>query len=144
MKSQSLLLVSILLAGLSLITASASEIRFDIEGIKSEQGKLYIQLFEGEDNYSNGNALRAAIVAAKEGKVTVKFDGIAPGEYAIKFFHDENDNAQLETNIFGMPVEGFGFSNDAKPSFGPVNYRDAKFDISVEQVEVVNTATVIY
>ncbi len=35
--------------------------------------------------------------------------------------HDENDNGKLDTNLVGMPVEGYGFSNNPqvmrKPTF---------------------------
>jgi hypothetical protein len=42
--------------------------------------------------------------------------------YAVIVFHDENDNGLLDENAMGVPVEGYGFSNDAQgflsaPSF---------------------------
>ena len=38
------------------------------------------------------------------------------GEYAILLYHDENANGKLDKNVFGMPKERYGFSNN---EFGP-------------------------
>jgi hypothetical protein len=45
-----------------------------------------------------------------------------PGRYAVIAFHDENDNGRLDESPWGVPTEGYGFSNDAQgflaaPSF---------------------------
>jgi uncharacterized protein (DUF2141 family) len=34
---------------------------------------------------------------------------IKPGKYAIAVIHDENCNGKLDTNMFGIPKEGYGF-----------------------------------
>ncbi|MBU2918149.1 DUF2141 domain-containing protein [Psychrosphaera sp. F3M07] len=122
----------------------ASEVSFEINGIKSDAGKILIQLFQGKDNYESGNAESALIVKAKTGSVTVNFNELDEGEYIIRFFHDENSNGKLETNLFGAPVEGYGFSNNAKPDFGPVNYSAAKFVVQSRDDKVTNSASVIY
>jgi uncharacterized protein (DUF2141 family) len=36
------------------------------------------------------------------------------GEYAISLYHDVNGNNKLDTGLYGIPVEGYGFSNHAK------------------------------
>ena len=41
--------------------------------------------------------------------------------------HDENSNGKLDRNFVGMPKEGVGASNDAKGSFGPPKFADARF-----------------
>jgi uncharacterized protein (DUF2141 family) len=67
---------------------------------------------------------------AKQGIVSVTFNNLEAGEYAIRYFHDENDNGKLEQNLFGMPVEGYGFSNNAKANFGPAAFEDMKVTIT--------------
>ena len=56
------------------------------------------------------------------------FSNLPPGTYAAKVMHDENDNGKLDTNFMGMPIEGYGFSNNPqllrKPTFD-----EAKFDL---------------
>ena len=132
------------LLALTTTFTQAADVEFEIAGIKNNDGKLLIQLFQGKDNYEKGNAESALIVKAQTGKVTVNFNELEEGEYVIRFFHDENSNGKLETNLLGAPVEGYGFSNNAKPNFGPVNYDAAKFSVPKSSEKVINTTSVIY
>ncbi|NJM99466.1 MAG: DUF2141 domain-containing protein [Phormidesmis sp. RL_2_1] len=40
------------------------------------------------------------------------FEGLEPGTYAVSVLHDENGDNQLDTGMFGIPAEGFGFSGN--------------------------------
>lgn len=60
---------------------------------------------------------------------SVQFTGLAEGTYAVKAFHDVNDNGKLDTNWMGIPKEPYGFSNDAMGSFGPPSFQQAGFPI---------------
>jgi uncharacterized protein (DUF2141 family) len=52
---------------------------------------------------------------------------VAPGDYAVSVFHDQNSNGKLDRNFMGMPKEGVGASNDAAGHFGPPKSDDARF-----------------
>lgn len=126
---------------------SAKTLEFTIEGIKSNKGKIYVQLFKGEENYQNNNAYLSSIAIAKQGQVTITFNGLVVDDlgnddYGIRYYHDENDNASMETNLFGMPLEGYGYSNNAKANYGPVDYSHIKFHMTNETQ--VNTSTIVY
>jgi uncharacterized protein (DUF2141 family) len=138
------LLFTIITSALLSTLVQANDIEFEISGINSDKGKLYIQLFKGEENYKKGNAELASVINAEKGSTKVLFNNVGQGEYAIRFFHDENDNGQMETNLFGSPVEGYGFSNNAKPDFGPVSYSEMTFVVSENSAKVFNKTTVIY
>jgi uncharacterized protein (DUF2141 family) len=140
------LLVLSLISSISIYTgiAQASDIEFEITGINSNNGKIYVQLFKGEENYKQGNANLSTIVKAAKGTTKVIFSDIKPDQYAVRFFHDENDNGEMETNFIGIPVEGYGFSNNAKPSFGPVSYHEINFIVSKSDTTVKNKTSVIY
>lgn len=125
-----------------ILPISAQTVQFNIEAVKHDAGKLYVQLFQGEDNYKKGKAYNAAIVRAKAGDVVVTFNDVEPGEYAIRFFHDENDNGSLDTNMFSIPVEGYGFSNNAVINFGPPSYREMAFNVA--EAPVSNSSKVNY
>lgn len=122
----------------------AKQIDFEIKGIKHDQGLLFVQLFKGADSYQSGKPISQTAVKAKQGSVTVTFDDLEAGEYAIRYFHDENADAKMATNLFGMPQEGYGFSNNAKPNFGPAKYPEIKFHLAAEQDKVNNQSVVIY
>ncbi len=58
------------------------------------------------------------------------FEGVAAGTYAIGVYQDENDNGQLDTGIFGIPVEPMGVSNNVRPLLGPPSFSDARFQFA--------------
>jgi uncharacterized protein (DUF2141 family) len=121
----------LLTASLCLTSSIAAQtLTVEITGIKNDQGKILLQLFDSNENYQSNKAYSANMIKAKKGVVSVTFNDLVAGEYAIRYFHDENDNGQLEKNLFGMPVEGYGFSNNAKADFGPVSFDDMKVTIT--------------
>ena len=121
----------LLTASLCLANSIAAQtLTVEISGIKNDQGKILLQLFDSNENYQSNKAYSANMIKAKKGIVSVTFNNLVAGEYAIRYFHDENDNGELETNLFGMPVEGYGFSNNAKADFGPAAFDDMKVTIT--------------
>jgi uncharacterized protein (DUF2141 family) len=36
-------------------------------------------------------------------------------------------DGELDSNFLGIPTEDYGFSNNARGTFGPADYDDAKF-----------------
>lgn len=62
------------------------------------------------------------------------------GSYAIVAMHDENGNGKLDSNLVGMPTEGYGTSKSARGTFGP-KYEDARFDYEGGSVAMPITLT---
>ena len=137
-----LLQLSALTLACLIVPVSAQTVQFDIQAIKHNQGKLYVQLFKGEENYNAGKAYNAVIVKAKEGSIKVTFNDVEAGDYAIRYFHDENNNGDIDTNLFGLPTEGYGFSNNAKVNFGPPSYQQMSFQVAEKPVN--NFSTINY
>ena len=77
----------------------------------------------GEDTLAQRRVVRA------NSRVTIVFNDVPPGEYAISLLHDENGNGKADTVLF-LPKEGFGFSRDAKASFGPPRFSSAAFKVA--------------
>ncbi|HNI91331.1 MAG TPA: DUF2141 domain-containing protein, partial [Leptospiraceae bacterium] len=48
---------------------------------------------------------------------------------AIGIMHDENNNLKMDTNLIGIPKEGYGVSNNVKSKLGPPKYEDAKITL---------------
>ena len=129
-----------LLAAILILSASSSyaQLKITVANIKKDEGTILIALYNSKDKFPNTNE------AYKEGRVKVKnkqavfiFEGLAPGEYAIALFHDQNDNVRLDKSDLGLPKEPYGFSNDAKGMFGPPSYKKAKFNYNGKTLEIV-------
>jgi len=145
MGKSSLLALSVLFASMWVNSSTfAADIKLEIAGVNAQQSKIYVQLFKGEDNYLNDNALTATYIQAKAGLNFVSFTDVPAGEYVVRFYQDENNNGTLDTNLFGMPSEGYGFSNNAKPNYGPVAYTDAAFTVTEDPSTQINHTQIIY
>ena len=111
--------------------ASASDLTVTVEGIAKQQGSIMLGLFD-EASYEGDGAVDGANLTVEGTSVTVTFEGLEPGEYAVRLYHDVNDDGEMNTNPFGMPTEPYAFSNDAKGRFGPAKWDDAKFSVEAE------------
>jgi len=111
------------------VFAQNSDIVVIIDKVRSNKGVVRITLFTKEVNYMKSFSI-GKIVNAKTGSVSATFENMPAGEYAITATHDENNNGKLDSNFFGIPKEGIGFSNDASATFGPPSWGKAKFKLS--------------
>lgn len=103
------------------------------EGFESEDGHVLIQLANSQEDYeADDEGFRVAKIKAAGGKATTTFEGLPYGEYALKIFHDENDNEELDIGWTG-PEERYGFSNDARALMGPPDWDDAKITLDAPE-----------
>ena len=77
-----------------------------------------------------------AIIKIQNKKVRHVFPNVPYREYAIKLFHVEDGDDDIDTIFFGIPTESYGFSNNAKALFGPPSFEKAKFIVSSDTVKV--------
>ena len=110
--------------------ASAARIIVTIDGLKSAQGTVFVGLYASPAKFLQGNQADAQKkVRASTGPVTVAFDNLAPGTYAVGAFHDENGNDHLDTNFLGLPVEGYALSNGVRAVMAKPTFQQAAFSV---------------
>lgn len=49
------------------------------------------------------------------------------GAYAVAVYHDANGNKDFDRNTLGVPMEGYGFSNDAPTRYATPSFDAARF-----------------
>ena len=86
-----------------------------IENIHAGRGHLMIGVFNDENDFPNNHFVGKRIATIDE-TMTVVFHDLPVGQYAVSVFQDSNNNGRLDTNIFGIPREKFGFSNGVRRS----------------------------
>jgi uncharacterized protein (DUF2141 family) len=109
-----------------------------INGLENNKGKVMIALCNSEESFSGANnaAFKGANAKINGLKVVHIFDELPHGFYAIKVFHDINDNNELDVNFMGIPKEPYGFSNNARGRFGPPSWEDSRFEIKEDSLTV--------
>lgn len=84
----------------------------EVNNIESSTGNIMIHLCRNQQEFIGQVPVPYAFFfPAKKNTVTAKIT-IPKGMYAVKIFHDENENKVLDLNAANHPVEKFGFSNN--------------------------------
>lgn len=107
--------------------ASAETMNIDVTNIKTANGKVFVALFDA-DGFAANKSLQGAAAGVTGDTVRVSFEGVAPGTYGVKVYHDVNGNGKLDRNLIGIPSEPYGFSNDAPVRMSPPRWADAAFE----------------
>lgn len=131
-----LLTIAFIFIGINLSQAQENEIKtfdltIEIEGIENNKGKIYIAIYDSEETFLK--KAKGVVADIKDKKSTGIIKGLKKGSYAVSLFHDENGNKKMDTKIFGIPKEPYGFSNDATGFMGPPKYQDAKFSLEANK-----------
>ena len=128
------LLTSCILVGF----AQNASIEVTVKNIKFQRGSIRIGLFNSQENFMKTPVL-GKVVKATGTEVTVLFENLPTGDYAISVIHDENENGELDSNKMGIPKEGFAFGNNAMGTFGPPTFDKAKLSLNGKNVvQIVN------
>jgi len=99
-----------------------------IRGFENETGNCRFGIDDSEEVFERDDSVwigKELPIINKE--VVVTIDSLKFGEYAVRVFHDENEDDVVNTNILGIPTEDYGYSNDASGWFGPPSWEKAKF-----------------
>lgn len=112
---------------------SMAVLRIDLSGLKNTNGVVNVALYNSAASFNKpAQAYKQAIATPTATSLTIEFDSLAAGTYAFGLFHDENNDATLNTNILTIPTEGFAFSNNAMGTFGAPTFTQAQFTLAAK------------
>lgn len=108
---------------------ASNSIKVVVLGFHSNTGEADCVLFGSPEGFPSDSKIAMKRTKSKivNNQAVCAFTAVAPGDYAVSVFHDENANGVLDRNFIGMPKEGVGASNDAAGKLGPPKFEDARF-----------------
>jgi uncharacterized protein (DUF2141 family) len=113
----------------------------DIEviGLRNDSGAVGCSIFNDAKGFPRDDSKVLVHVWAPihNRKATCEFATLEPGQYAAVVFHDENGDHKFNMNAFGMPMEGYGFSNDAAALFAPPTFQSAAFTYNANRLYII-------
>ncbi len=112
--------------------ATTGEVLVTVTGFKSEKGQVLVSLFVNDTGWPNDHDLAFASVALpiQDAQAVATFKDVPAGPFAISTYHDENGNRKLDTGIFRIPKERYGFSGNARATFGAPSFEAARLDLA--------------
>jgi len=117
----------------------AGDLLITVRDIQSDSGRVYVAVHAPRKDVKFPEA--AGMISggwwlARAGELSIMFRDLPTGQYAVNAFHDANGNGDLDTNIIGMPIEGYGFGNGATGIVGPPGFDEASVLVGTRPVEV--------
>lgn len=102
-----------------------------VTGLKHQASNLYVAVFDSAIGFPKPEHSRETTTVAVTTD-TVKFSLSLPdlATTAIAIFQDLNGDGKLTKNSFGLPIEPYGFSNNARSAFGPPSFSQTTFEVS--------------
>lgn len=116
--------------------ALAADLTVVLRDVRAQTGLVKAALVDSSEGWDGKARPVQATTATPAGpQATFVFKDVKPGTYAVMVTHDENGNGKLDSNMIGMPTEGYGFSNNPRVMRKPT-WDEARFDIGTQDVAI--------
>ena len=109
------------------VPTTGHTLTINIHKLKSSDGYVMLELLD-----ENENTVMQTMGTVENKASVIILEGLAAGTYAVRFYHDENENKKMDTNKYGIPKESYGFSNNAKGFMGPPKYKKLLFEVHTD------------
>lgn len=108
-----------------------------LTGFRNNNGFARMSVANSKQGYIDEKKAYCGIKSRLTNKrVEVVLKNIPYGEYAISAFHDESGTGQIRKNIYGIPLEAYGFSNNMRGKLSPPDYEKVRFLLNKHAVIV--------
>lgn len=127
-------LLSAMIAG----AACAATLTVRVGNLDPKGGLLHVALYTAaiwDDD--KADPLMDRIVPAVAPETTVTFTNVIPGVYGVKSYQDVNRNDKFDQGVFGIPLERYGFSRDARPRLSQPAFSRVQFTIPANGVSIM-------
>jgi uncharacterized protein (DUF2141 family) len=119
--------------------AIAQNLEVVFSGIRSNLGQIVLSVYTNEQGFDKDIPLKRLTykkTQLKNGEITVTLN-LPPGTYGLAMMDDENNNNEMNYNMFGIPKEGFGFSNYYLTGLFKPKFEVFKFTVLKDQKQKV-------
>ena len=117
--------------------SGSARLTVTIHGLKNDEGEVAVALFSSAESFKQRtNAVASGRLTPEGETANWSIEGLDPGTYAIAVYHDLNGNGELDRPTVGPPTEPYGFSNDARGTFGPPKFDKAAFELGAGEQSI--------
>lgn len=133
-----MLRLTVLLVGLltlggaqQLSAQSGGTLQLEFVGLQNSWGQVVVAVYRNPKGWPSEDAAayRTAVLSIQNKMASCIFSDLPAGAYAVAAYHDANRNRKLDTNFLGMPLEAYGFSQGARGTMGPPDFKAAVLQV---------------
>lgn len=104
-----------------------------IEDLRNRKGTVIFGVFKSADGFPNIEAKSVYWEVKDANTEGLSFTAhLPPGRYAASVLHDENRSGEMNRGIAGIPLEGYGVTNNPKPLMRAATFDEAAFTLPAE------------
>lgn len=104
---------------------------FVVHDIRTDSGTLRGGIYADPGRWTQvGGQVAVCTAPVRGGTARCVIHAPGPGTYAFAFYHDADDDNELDRDLVGIPQEGYGFSNNVRPGLGPPSFESAAFTVN--------------
>jgi uncharacterized protein (DUF2141 family) len=110
------------------------QLELNFSGFRNNQGEALVYIYPDALGFPDAEAPNIIRIhkPIQNQRVHFTLEKIPFHAYAIGVLHDENLNGHMDKSLLGFPREGFGFSRNPEPLFGPPKFEKAQFLVVTE------------
>ena len=102
--------------------------------LKDLEGNIIVSVYNKSDDFpKDGKYYQRNTSQVNNDSETITFKNLPVGDYAVAILHDKNSDGECNKNIFGIPKEGYGFSNNCKPILSAPSFKCTKINLSSDK-----------
>jgi uncharacterized protein (DUF2141 family) len=126
-------IISFILLNISYGQNNKYELTLIVKNIRNDKGRLAAQLLNEEKQQIEGRH-----IYIKDKVASTVYHNLPQGKYAIRIFHDENQNNKMDFNWIKIPKEGYGFSGNPKSHFRSPDIKELLFLLDSDKKLTIN------
>lgn len=130
MKAVAISLAATVAALMTAGVAQAGDVTVTLTGVQARGGQVLVTL-QTRDQFMQAAGFAQRIEAPGAGPLTITFEDVPAGDYALSAFHDENADNQMQSSAIGIPEEGWAMSN-GDALMGPPTFDLVRVSIPAE------------
>ena len=103
--------------------------------VKENQGTIYLAVYDAKASFLKLEeaVVKESVTINEHFSGQIVLENMPQGTYAIAAYCDKNNNEKLDKNLFGAPIEPYGFSQPIKSKWRKPTFEEAM--ISIEELE---------
>lgn len=124
---------------LSAAGASAGELAATVRGSKPGGGMIMIAAFASAEAMTADRPVAGQRLSPSDGDVRATFHNLPAGRYLLAAYQDADGDGKLSVNLFGVPLEAYGFGGDPPSRLGPPDFDAAAVTVGDAPVNLIVT-----
>ena len=113
--------------------ATGAPLSVTVKDLRNRKGVLIFGVFDQSDGFPNVEKKSVYWEVRGADAADLTFTAhLPPGRYAASVLHDENRSGDMDRGFGGLPLEGYGVTNNPKPKLRAATFKEATFTLPAE------------